>query len=179
MQGRIGYSGPSYVEGQKWSVGLYGHRARQKFTRFVFVGRSVYGSYLYGTDISLPLTRQLKVQGEFWKGQNLSDVRGGIGQGIDLATGREVRAAGGWAEASFRVNTHYLFNVGTTHDVPNAQDLTPANARIRNRTYYLTNRFSLWHGLGLGFDYAYWQTKFKRLPTGNNNRVTFFIQQDF
>jgi uncharacterized coiled-coil protein SlyX len=179
VQGRVGYSGPSHVSGQTWSAGVYGHLAHQNVNRFFFAGKSNFGSHLLGVDLSVPLTSRVRVQGEGWTGQNLSDVRGGIGQGIDLPTGREVRANGGWLETSFRVNKYYLFNLGATLDRPNAHDLTPAGARILNRAYYITNRFSLGKGLSLGFDYANWQTRYKALPTGTNNRFTFYIQNDF
>ena len=41
----------------------------------------------------------LDLMGEWWTGKNLSDFRGGIGQGIDAATGREIRSSGGWIES--------------------------------------------------------------------------------
>jgi hypothetical protein len=46
-------------------------------------------------------------------------------------------------------------------------------------TYYVANRYHLGNGLTLGLDWIHWRTKFKALPMGTNNRVMFFIQNDF
>jgi hypothetical protein len=179
VQARIGYMAASRVPGQNWSAGIWGHLAHQEVNRFFVAGQSNFSSHLVGADLSLPLSKRLRLQGEIWTGQNLSDVRGGIGQGINVPTGKEVSAKGGWVEASYRVNPRYLFNIGTTLDQPDSSDLTAASARTRNSTLYLTNRYSLGNGLSLGFDYAYWRTKFKGLREGKNNRFTFYIQNDF
>jgi hypothetical protein len=182
IQARLGYAAPSRVPGQNWSAGIWGHTAHQEVNRFTVPtagGGTSFSSHLIGADVSLPLSNKLKLQGEIWTGKNLSDVRGGIGQGIDVATGTEVSAKGGWIEASYKASPRYTFNVGATLDQPDASDLTPASARTRNSTLYLTNRYSLGNGLSMGFDWAYWRTKFKALPTGTNNRFTFFVQQDF
>ncbi len=182
IQARVGYTAPSRVKGQNWSVGIWGHTAHQEVNRFTVPtagGGTSFSSHLIGADVSLPLSSKLKLQGEIWTGKNLSDVRGGIGQGIDVPTGTEISAKGGWIEASYKASPRYTFNIGTTLDQPDASDLTPANARTRNSTLYLTNRYSFGNGLSMGFDWAYWKTKFKALPTGTNNRFTFFVQQDF
>ncbi|MCS6861474.1 MAG: hypothetical protein NZT92_14275 [Abditibacteriales bacterium] len=182
IQARVGYTAPSRVKGQNWSVGIWGHTAHQEVNRFTVPtagGGTSFSSHLMGMDVSLPLSSKLRLQGEIWTGKNLSDVRGGIGQGIDVPTGKEVSAKGGWLEVSYRVSPRYTFNVGMTLDQPDASDLTPASARTRNSTLYLTNRYSFGNGLSMGFDWAYWKTKFKALPTGTNNRFTFFVQQDF
>lgn len=179
LQARVAYSRRSHVSGESWTLGLYGHLAHQQVNRFFIAGRSHFGSHLVGLDLSIPLSKRVKLQGEAWTGENLSDVRGGIGQGIDPATGRTVRASGGWLEASFRLHRRYLFNLGATLDLPDAGDLSAAAARTRNLAYYITNRFSLGRGLSIGLDYANWQTKFKGLPRGVNNRFTIYIQNDF
>ncbi len=179
LQARVAYSGRSHVSGESWTLGLYGHLAHQQVNRFFIAGRSHFSSHLVGLDLSIPLSKRVKLQGEAWTGENLSDVRGGIGQGIDPATGRTVRASGGWLEASFRLHRRYLFNLGATLDLPDAGDLSAAAARTRNLAYYITNRFSLGRGLSIGLDYANWQTKFKGLPRGVNNRFTIYIQNDF
>jgi len=44
---------------------------------------------------------------------------------------------------------------------------------------HITNRFPVGRGLSFGFDYGRWQTRYKSLPTGNNNRFNLFVQQTF
>lgn len=179
FQGRVGYSGPSHVPNQRWTLGVSGHTAHQNLNRFRIADRTRFSSRMAGIDLTVPLHERLRILGEAWAGRNLSDVRAGIGQGVDLSTGREVRAQGGWMELGFRVHPRYWINAGGTVDRPNASDLTPAGARIRNGALYLTNRFDLSHGLSVGFDYGRWETRFKELPKGTNHRFTFYVQNNF
>jgi hypothetical protein len=90
-----------------------------------------------------------------------------------------IEAAGGWAELSYKFNSHYTVNLGSTLDNPFARDITVAGGRIRNRAHYIANRFTVGKGLSFGVDYGYWQTKYKALPTGTNNRFNLFVQQAF
>lgn len=174
---RIGYSGS--VNKQRWSVGVWGHLAKQQLNRSFIAGRDDFTSNLLGIDLSIPVLTNLVFKGEAWTGKGLSDVRGGIGQSINPATGRVIAASGGWAELSYRVNSHYTAAFGTTLDSPEASDITAANGRVRNRVHYVTNRFLVARGLSFGFDYGRWQTRFKALPEGTNNRFNLFVQQAF
>ena len=176
-QVRIGYSAP--LKGQNWSVGLWGHAAKQQLNRSLVAGRDDFTSNLVGFDLSVPILSGLVFKGEAWTGKGLGDVRGGIGQSINTATGRVIDASGGWGELSYKLNDHYTASFGTTLDNPEASDITAANGRVRNRVFYITNRFSAGRGLLFGFDYGRWQTKYKALPTGTNNRFNLFVQQGF
>jgi hypothetical protein len=178
-QVRVGYHGGKRDLGDSWAIGLYAHRAWQRLNRFSFAGKNRFGSFLVGADLMVSLHDKVQVLGEAWTGENLADVRGGIGQGVDPESGREVRARGGWLELSFRAHPRYAFNLGAALDNPRQADLTSAAARTLNRTYYLTNRITLLPGLTIGFDYARWLTRFKGLPEGKNHRFTLFLQNDF
>jgi hypothetical protein len=177
VQLRVGYSRP--LAGQTFAVGAWGHFAQQQLNRSFIAGRDDFDSTLAGVDITIPILRNLSLKGEVWKGKGLSDVRGGIGQSVNTANGRVIDAAGGWAELSYVFNSHYTAAVGTTLDNPDSDDITAANGRIRNRAHYITNRFTVSHGFSFGLDYGNWQTKYKALPLGNNNRFNLFVQQSF
>ncbi len=177
VQMRVGYSSP--LNGQNWAIGFWGHGARQQINRSLIVGRDDFTSSLFGMDLSVPILPSLTFRGEAWKGRGLSDVRGGIGQSINTTTGQVIGAAGGWAELSFRANSHYTVSGGTTLDSPYASDISAANGRVRNRANYITNRFLVGRGLSFGFDYGRWLTRYKALRTGTNNRFNLFVQQAF
>ncbi len=174
---RIGYSAP--LNGQTWSIGVWGHGAQQQVNRRIIAGRDEFTSNLVGFDISLPLHARLTVKGEAWTGKGLGDVRGGIGQSINTATGRVIHASGGWAEVAFKASSFYTISGGTALDSPDASDITAANGRVRNRVHYITNRFNAGRGLSFGFDYGRWETRFKALPRGTNNRFNLYVQQAF
>ena len=174
---RIGYSAP--LNGQTLSIGVWGHGAQQELNRSLVAGSHEFTSSLFGFDLSIPILKNLVLKGEAWTGKGLSDVRGGIGQSVNTAIGRVIDASGGWGELSYKVNEYYTFSFGTTLDSPKASDITSATGRVRNRVHYITNRFFAGRGLSLGFDCGRWQTKFKALPTGTNNRFNLFVQQSF
>jgi hypothetical protein len=174
---RIGYSAP--LNGQTWSIGAWGHAAQMRLNRSFVAGVNEFNSTLVGVDFNLPVLKKLAIRGEAWTGKGLGDVRGGIGQSINAATGRVIDASGGWAEMTYILSSHYTLSLGTTLDSPEASDITAASGRVRNRVHYLTNRFSVGRGLSFGFDYGYWQTKYKNLPTGTNNRFNLYVQQAF
>lgn len=176
-QVRIGYSGP--LNSQTWSIGFWGHGARQQLNRNPIAGREDFSSSLVGIDLSLPLLKNLLIKGEAWTGKGLSDVRGGIGQSVNTATGQVIDASGGWAEVSYKFDDHYTLLFGTTLDSPDGSDITAPNGRVRNRVHYVGNRFFAGRGLSFGFDYGRWQTRFKALPTGTNNRFNLYVQQAF
>ena len=177
VQLRVGYSRP--LAGQTFAVGAWGHFAEQQLNRSFIAGKGEFDSSLAGVDITIPILRSLSFKGEVWKGKGLSDVRGGIGQSVNVGNGRVIDAAGGWAELSYTFNSHYTAALGTTLDNPDSDDITAANGRIRNRAHYMTNRFTVAHGFSFGLDYGNWQTKYKALPLGNNNRFNLFVQQSF
>jgi uncharacterized coiled-coil protein SlyX len=177
VQMRVGYSAP--LNGQNWAIGFWGHGAKQQINRSLIVGRDDFTSSLFGMDLSVPILSNLTFRGEAWKGRGLSDVRGGIGQSINTTTGQVIGAAGGWAELSFKANSHYTVSGGTTLDSPYASDISAANGRVRNRANYITNRFLVGRGLSFGFDYGRWLTRYKALRTGTNNRFNLFVQQAF
>jgi hypothetical protein len=177
VQLRVGYSAP--LNGQIWSIGVWGHAAELQFNRSLIGGRDDFTSSLIGFDFSFPLLPRLTVKGEAWTGKGLADVRGGIGQSINTATGELIGATGGWAEMSFKASSFYTISGGATIDSPEASDITAANGRVRNRVHYVTNRFNAGRGLSFGFDYGRWETKFKALPRGTNNRFNLFVQQAF
>lgn len=174
---RVGYSAP--LNKQNWSVGVWGHGARQQINRSLIVGRDDFNSSLFGMDLSVPLLQNLVFRGEAWKGKGLSDARGGIGQSINTVTGQVIGATGGWMELSLKANAHYTVSGGLTLDNPYSSDISAANGRIRNRVNYITNRFTVGRGLSFGFDYGRWQTRYKALRTGTNNRFNLFVQQAF
>lgn len=177
IQMRVGYSLPSWVSGQNLQVGLWGHRQWAKTTKPI-AGHRFFNSYSIGIDYLFPLTHQLQVRGETWLGQDLSDLRGGIGQGVNPSTGREIRSRGGWIEISFRRTPEHSLHFGYLLDDPIDRDI-PQEGRTQNSAFYLANRYLLGKGVDLGLDYLYWVTHYKGLKRGIDSRINFFIRYSF
>ena len=141
-------------------------------------GRTDFNAQLLNVDFTLPLHPRLTLKGEGWWGRGMSDVRGGAGQGINTANGREIRGRGGWGEAALRVSRYLTISPGFTTDDPVDQDLGNG-ARTRNRAFYLGDRISPSANFLIGADYLRWRTDYKGLLSGVDNRVNIFLQYSF
>jgi hypothetical protein len=163
--------------GREASFGVSGFYGYMKTSRAV-AGRTEFNSQLVNLDMTLPLHKRVSLRGEGWWGRNLSDVRGGAGQGINTVTGREIRGRGGWGEATFRLSRYFALSPGFTTDDPVDSDL-PSGGRTRNRAFYLGNRITPGGNFLVGADYLRWRTDYKGLLRGVNNRVNIFLQYNF
>jgi hypothetical protein len=177
LQARIGYSHPVWVKDQNASLGISGFYGWLDTSRPI-AGRNEFHSQLINIDYTLPLARRLSFRGEGWWGRNLSDTRGGAGQGINVATGQEIRGRGGWSELSLRLSRYWSIYPGFTVDDPVDEDLTSAS-RTRNRAFYLGNRITPGGNFLIGVDYLRWKTNFKGLLRGLDNRMNIFLQYAF
>lgn len=95
IQWRAAYSRPLWVRNQAFSLGASMFYGWLGVTRPIG-GRTVLPAEGYNADLVLPLTTALAFRGEGWWGRNMSDFRGGAGQGVITANGRMVRGRGGW-----------------------------------------------------------------------------------
>lgn len=176
FQSRIGYSHPIGKD-RNASLGISGFYGFMKTSRPV-AGRTDFHSQLVNIDFTLPVAAIFSLRGEGWWGRNMSDTRGGAGQGINTATGREIRGRGGWSEASFKVSRYLSVNPGFSTDDPVDEDI-PNGGRTRNRAFYLANRITPGGNFLFGADYLRWRTDFKGFRRGIDNRVNLFLQYSF
>ncbi|HXH61279.1 MAG TPA: DcaP family trimeric outer membrane transporter, partial [Fimbriimonadaceae bacterium] len=171
VQARVGFkSGGS-------TFGVWGHVASEQ-TNTPIAGSTHFQSDSLGVDWHVPLAGGVSLSGEAWTGQDLSDFRGGIGQGVNTTTGNEIRSSGGWAEVGFQASPMHHVAFGYTLDDPVNADLG-AGGRSRNWTAYLANKWSLGDSVEVGFNYIYWNTDFIGKSSGHDNRFNFYIKRKF
>lgn len=176
VQARIGYSHP-IAKDRMASFGISGFYGFLTTARPI-AGRTDFHSQLINVDFTLPLASYFALRGEGWWGRNMSDIRGGAGQGINTTNGREIRGRGGWSEANIKLSRYFSLNPGFSTDDPVDQDL-PNGGRTRNRAFYLANRITPGGNFLIGADYLRWLTNFKGLRQGLDNRVNLFFQYSF
>jgi len=174
VQARVGIARPLWVPDQMASVGISGvyqwlNTIKPVAGRFGFRGQAV------NIDYTLPLSTRLSLRGEGWWGRNMSDFRGGAGQGLNLATGQPIRGRGGWSELTARLNRYWSIYPGFSSDDPVDHDV-PNGGRTRNHVWYIGNRFNLGSNFLIGADYLHWITDYKGLTRGADNRVNIFFQ---
>jgi hypothetical protein len=170
FQGRVSY------DTEAFTLGAWSHYGRMH-TDVLFGTKQDFNSYSYGTDFDFRVHPRVRVRGEAWAGSNLGDMRGGIGQFWNAATGREIDSRGGWAEVGLQSGPHGLFAGYTVDDVTNQH--VGVGGRTENRAWYLTNRFDLADPLTLGVDYIHWRTHFKDQPHGTDNRINLYLIYGF
>lgn len=184
VQARIGYAvAAPWAAGNKAEIGIYG--------AYLWEDAQTKGDYegkVAGVDFIIPLSQVLALRGEAWTGQDLSDLRGGIGQGVNTTTGEEIKSKGGWIELLYKRQSNSLA-LGWTIDDPDNDDLpssgtiaangTTSDGRTKNEAYYVSERFRAGGGVEMGIDYLYWQTDYKTLKKGTDNRVNLVFQYNF
>ena len=175
VQARIGYSHPLFDQSAGVGASMfYGWLNTSK----PVAGRTKFASQLINIDYTLPLAPKVSLRGEGWWGRNLSDVRGGAGQAINVVNGREIRARGGWSELSLKFSRYWSVHPGWTLDNPVAGDV-PAGGRTRNTAFYIGNRITPGGPFTIGADYLRWRTNYQGFRQGIDNRVNVFFQYGF
>lgn len=181
LQGRLAYALPVW-EKQKLEFGVWGHRAWEQTD--TLIGTSLqdeFDSEAVGLDINIPIYKDVAwLKGEAWTGKNLSDVRGGILQGINAMTGNEVHAQGGWLELGARPIKWFSVHAGYALDNPDNGDLAGAATPGRGRN-------SIWYGavrgyfdpIEIGMDYLNWTTDWVGYGPGVDNRFQWYVSYKF
>jgi hypothetical protein len=180
LQARVAYGFPLW-QNQKVEFGVWGHRAWQQTDSPIGAsGLSDLDSEAAGLDLTVPLRDRAWLKGELWTGKNLSDVRGGILQGINATTGREIDAQGGWLELGARLLKWFSLHGGYSVDNPDDGDL--AGAALAGRA-----KNSIWYGavrgyfdpIEIGMDYLNWTTDHYGFGPGHDNRFQWYISYKF
>jgi len=164
----------------KWkqgSVGLWAHHAWERLTKPI-AGSRRFTSHSVGLDWQQQIFPGWDVRGELWTGRNLSDFRGGIGQGINTARGSEIHSQGGWLEVGRQISPRHRLALGYTTDDPKDSDI-PEGGRTKNTAWYLHSRWKLSTNVEIGLNYLYWITKWRGMATGTDHRIDSFIQHHF
>jgi hypothetical protein len=133
-----------------------------------------FDSSAIGVDVTVPLYLD-----KLWlKGKNLDDIRGGILQGINVTTGREVHSEGGWVELGARPMRWFSLHAGYSMDNPRDTDLPvagPTVGRAENRIFYGAIR-GYFDPIEIGLDYLHWTTEYNGgFDDGTDNRFQGFI----
>ncbi len=182
IEGRIGIASKHREGGgPEIRAGIWGHRANLE-TATQVGGKTDFESWSAGGDLFFRLSNRFSFEGEAWTGKNLSDVRGGIGQGINMVTGRGISSIGGWAQLAVKPAKKWSLFIGATLDDPDDGDLAEDTAeepreatggdppRTRNRALFGVVRFRPWPMFRLGVEYLNWKTEYAGKGKGTDNR---------
>ncbi|MBP7865936.1 MAG: hypothetical protein KA419_08285 [Acidobacteria bacterium] len=174
FQGRAALQFPGPGK-QSVVIGVSGHYGRDELD-ITNTGVNVrIPTWSANVDLTIPLHKKIAFKGEFFRGANLDTYLGGIGQGVNLTTLRQVATTGGWASLSFGPFQKWRFNIGGAIDDPNDFDLNN-NDRTLNEVYFGNALFNLNEAVQIGFELSNWHTNYKRKASGDALRFqTSFI----
>ncbi|HGY92777.1 MAG TPA: hypothetical protein ENK43_16540 [Planctomycetes bacterium] len=167
----------SWVDGRRGEIGVWGYLGALETDVDFGRGRHV-TSWVVGFDWTLPLLAHLDFSGQIWRGAALGDIRGGIGQSINVATGHAISSTGGFAELRWQVSDDVSLHGGASFDDPDSEELS-AGFRDLNWTAYLGCLVDWGGGLSSGVDVFYWETQWVGLGVGNMVRVDAYVQLTF
>lgn len=171
FQGRIGVVNPTF------NAGFWGFHATEKVSTAV-AGKTKFTSQGFGIDASWKITPTTELRGEWFSGENLSDFRGGIGQGINTTTGAAIDAEGYWFELGHMITPKHRIAVGYSEDDPDNADI-PTGGRTKNFAWWIHNRITLGNNLDLGINFLDWRTNFNGSASGRDKRWNIYVSRKF
>lgn len=190
VQGRLGLEQTLYA-GRPIKAGVWGHYAKDETDKPV-AGRTSWDSWSAGFDLSLPLASRVAIEGEGWVGSNVADVRGGIGQTINVFTGEEIASRGGWAQIATKPTDKTQLYIGGSVDDPDDEDVpsyeqveeaeldpVTVTGRTFNWVGFVSARYRPWKPFQVACEYYYWVTEYRGLEKGTDNRVDLHFSYFF
>ena len=187
LQGRLALRLPIWKtddgKSQPLEIGAWGHQAWEELDAPLDgTEKDAFQSSVVGVDLKLPLYQdRLALIAEGWTGKNLSDVRGGILQGINTKTGAEIHATGGFAQLSWTtVKTERYKNVlhaGIAMDDADDADLNDGGRDLNYAVFGAVQ--SVFGHFTLGIEYLHWVTEYVGFDNGTSDRVNLYTIYNF
>lgn len=168
-QGRTSLTFP-LLGAKPTTVGVSGHWGKEKFDDVPSADGNKFETWSLNLDVSQPVNEWLSIKGEFYKGENLSQFLGGIGQGINTTTGKEISTKGGWVAASINPANKWRFNTGFTMENADRDDLNDGGRSV-NSSIFGNAIYSMNKSTDIGLEVSRWRTDYKNKRDGDDLRV--------
>ena len=128
--------------------------------------------------VFLPICKQLAVQGNLWKGENLDTYFGGIGQGVNMALGREIEAQGGWAQLLYDPTDKLAFGFGYAVDDPKDEDIAEGKPS-KNQSIFVNVYYKFTAAVTALAEYTHMTTDYLGRDDAENDRVQVAMKYAF
>ncbi len=150
-QARLSYLNP------KMNIGISGHYGLMEYTDNAGNDED-YKSYSFNFHVNYLLTEAFSVKGEYFTGKTLNQYFGGVGQGFDFQSEKEVESSGGWINAALKAGNKTSYNVGLSIDQPKKYDNLNFPARNYNRCIFVNIFTEIAHNTSFAFEVSNWTT---------------------
>lgn len=158
LEGRASVTFPFFGP-KPTTVGISGHWGTEEYDLDVTGSHIQFRSWSVNLDVTQPVCSWLTIKGELFAGENLNQYFGGIGQGVNTTTLREISAEGRWVAASLGPWSQWSFNMGAGIDSVNRNDVT-AGSRTQNTSVFANVLYSLNKHAQLGVEVSRWNTHY-------------------
>ena len=161
VQGRVSSTFPLFGK-RPTSIGFSGHWAKEELDRTATGNPDHFDSWSLNLDLSQPVNDWLTLHAELFTGENLSAYLGGIGQGVNTVTNREIGSRGGWIAARMNPWAKWNFNIGASiDDVDNSDLVGMTGGRQYNRSIFGNVIYSINKSTQVGFELSQWHTEYQ------------------
>ena len=137
-----------------------------------------YDTWSVQGSIFLPLTPCLAVQGTLWQGANLDTYYGAIGQGVNMALGKEIEAIGGWAQLLYDPTDKLSFGLGYSVDDPDDDQLN-AGMRSKNENIWVYGAYKITAAVSAIAEYSHMTTEYFEKSDASTDRVQVSMKYTF
>lgn len=153
VQGRLGLTFP-WLDYKPTTLGVSGHWGKEDYDT-VSKERDTWS---LNVDFDQPINDKLSIKAEGFIGENLDTYFGGIGQGLNTATGKVIGSRGGWVAASLGPWDKIRYNVGVGVDDVKDGDVA-VNQRTMNRSIFGNVIYALNKNTDIGVELSQWHTE--------------------
>jgi|GEM_PF-5418394 len=190
LQGRVAYEAALWNK-TKFMIGVGGHWQRASLNNpkqwlddqgDVLISKDSFDSWHVDVEMMLPILDNLHLRGEFFYGQMMADIMGGVFQDVNPTSLEEIKSMGGWVDLTYKPFKLWTIIAGYSIDKPDEDSLeirddvysmvdgvltknnSAANLekfRYENSSIYLTNRFNFGSGFATEVTYMYLKTKYR------------------
>ena len=168
-QARVGVTFP-FLGPKPTTIGVSGHIGKEEYD-IDAAGRNVdLDSQSINVDLTQPVFPWLVILAECFDGQNLNEYFGGIGQGVNTATLKEIGAHGGWVAANLGPWSQWSFSVGGGVDGVDRADVA-TGARTRNSYVFFNVLYAFNKNAQIGFEVSRWDTNYKGPGDADDTRA--------
>lgn len=134
-------------------------------------------SWSVNADANMPITDRFGIHGEFFTGQDLHNLVGGIAQGIGPISRTPIKSTGGWGEIWYDWTPAITSNIGVGVDDPNNNDFL--EGRTYNRVIYSNVWVQLTNDLRTGFEVSNWRTSYQTKTPGKATTLDWTVMYRF
>lgn len=177
FQARQSVSFP-FIAGRKASLGVSGHWSQEEYDRNTSGTSRDVDSWSLNLDLTVPVTDVLTLKGEAFLGANLAEYLGGINQGVNATTLREISSAGGWIAASIGPVDRWKLNLGGSLEDVDEDDLSDGGRKL-NSSIFGNAIYSVTKSASVGLELSRWYTEYKGQEEGDSFRIQASFMYSF